>query len=343
MRVFITGATGVIGRRVVPLLVQAGHEVTAIARSEAKRAAIAKCGAAAVDVSLFDTDALRGAIAGHETVINLATHMPASATRMMLPWAWRENDRVRRDGSAALVDAARAMGVGRFIQESFAPVYEDGGDRWIDEQWPQRPVPYNRTVLDAERSATRFGESGGVGIVLRFSAFYGADSRVLHDMIGVMRKGWAPLPGKLDAFISSISHDDAASAAVAALHIAGGTYNVTDDEPLTRGEWMDTLAESLGLPHPKPLPGWMVRLGGSLMELLGRSERMSNAKFRAAAGWAPRWPSVREGFREVAATVRDGAHASSFEPCESSSPAGRDRLERSSHERSWPTGMTSSS
>lgn len=313
MRVFITGATGVVGRRAVPLLVQAGHEVTAIGRTEAKRAELARQGAATVDVGIFDRDALQRALDGHDAVINLATHMPSSSTRMMLPWSWRENDRVRRDGSAALAQAARAVGVARFIQESFAPVYEDGGTRWIDENWPQRPAPYNRTVLDAERSAMRFTETGGAGVVLRFAAFYGADSRVLHDMIGMLRKGWAPLPGNRDAFISSISHEDAATAVVAALSAPAGTYNVTDDEPLPRGEWIDTLADALALPHPKPLPSWMVRLGGATMELLGRSQRISNAKLRGATGWAPRWPSVREGFRELATDVRSEAKPPNFE------------------------------
>lgn len=313
MRVFITGATGVVGRRVVPLLVQAGHEVTAIVRSDAKRAALERRGAATVQVDLFDVHALRLALDAHDAVINLATHMPSSSTAMLLRWSWRENDRVRRDGSAALAAAAGTAGVRRFIQESFAPIYEDGGVRWIDEQWPQRPAPYNRTVLDAERSAERFASSGGVGVVLRFASFYGADSYVLHDMIGMMRKGWAPLPGDRHAFISSISHDDAATAVVAALTVPGGAYNVTDDDPLPRGEWIDALADAFGLARPKPLPRWMVRLGGSTMELLGRSQRMSNAKLRAATAWAPRWRTVREGFRQVAADLRSDVQSPNAE------------------------------
>ena len=193
MRVFITGATGVIGRRVVPLLVKAGHQVTAVGRSPHRSATLRQQGAAVVDVGLFDPAALRDVVRGHDAVVNLATHMPSSATAMLLPWAWKENARLRRDASAALVDAALAAGVGRLVQESFAPVYEDGGDRWIDERWPLRPAPYNRTVLDAERSAERFGASGGAGVVLRFGAFYGGDSRVLHEMVRMVARGWAPL------------------------------------------------------------------------------------------------------------------------------------------------------
>jgi nucleoside-diphosphate-sugar epimerase len=303
MRIFVTGATGVIGRRVVPILVKANHRVTAIGRSASKRASLERQGAQVIEVDLFDVTALRHAFQGHDAVINLATHIPASSTSMLMPWSWRENDRLRREGSVALVTAATDAGVARFMQESFAPIYEDGGDEWIDEQWPGRPARYNRTVLDAERSAERFGAAGGVEVVLRFAAFYGSDSRVLHDMVRMIRKGRSPLPGAQSAFISSISHDDAASAVVAALNVPAGAYNVTDNEPLRRGEWVESLADALHIARPKPLPGWIVRLGGSTMELLARSQRISNAKLRAATSWAPRWASVREGWAAMAAEL----------------------------------------
>jgi nucleoside-diphosphate-sugar epimerase len=218
---------------------------------------------------------------------------------MLLPGAWRENDHVRRDGSATLADAAIAAGVPRLVQESFAPIYEDGGGAWIDETWPVRPARYNRTVLDAERSAARVTEAGLAGVVLRFAFFYGPDSGMLRDMLGVVRRGWSPMPGRPEAFVSSISHDDAAAAVVAALGIPAGVYNACDDEPLTRGEWAATLAAALGVPRPRALPGWLTRLGGSSMELLARSQRMSNGKLRATGSWAPTTRSVREGFPRV--------------------------------------------
>lgn len=307
MRVFVTGATGVIGRRVVALLVGEGHHVTGVGRSPGACAALERQGAHAARVSLFDAAALRGALRGHDAVVNLATHIPSSSTRMLLRWSWRENDRVRREGSALMVDAALAVGIGRFVQESFAPVYEDGGDRWIGEQWPLRPAPYNRTVLDAERSAARFSAAGGIAAVLRFAYFYGSDSRLLLEMRDMIGKGWAPLPGARSAFVSSITHADAAAAVVAALAAPRGTYNVTDDTPLQRGEWVDALADALGLARPKPLPQWAVRLGGSTMELLGRSQRMSNAALRGATGWTPRWASARAGFQTVATELREAA------------------------------------
>ena len=170
-RVFITGATGVVGVHAVPLLLARGHQVTAAARSEAKARHLESLGARAIALDIFDENAAHAALEGIDVVINLATHMPASAKKMLLPWSWKENDRLRCEGSATLARAARAAGVKQFMQESFAPMYEDGGDRWIDESWPVRPAPYNRTLLDAERSAERFTEEGGEGIILSFAAF----------------------------------------------------------------------------------------------------------------------------------------------------------------------------
>jgi nucleoside-diphosphate-sugar epimerase len=249
-----------------------------------------------VALDLFDAEAAARAMAGHDVVINLATHMPASTLQMLLPWAWRENDRVRRDGSATLAQAARTTGVSRFIQESFAPVYADGGAAWIDEQWAQRPAPYNRTVLDAEASATGFSQGGGAGVVVRFAGFYGPDA-ALRDAIGLVRRGWAPLFGRPEAYWSSMSHDDAAGAVVAALEVPAGIYNACDDDPLTRRAWVDALAEAAGAPRPRFFPAWLAAIGGAAVELLSRSQRMTNAKLKGASTWTPRWRTAREGLR----------------------------------------------
>ena len=304
MRVFLAGATGVVGRRLVPLLVAEGHRVTAVGRTPEKRAALQRVGAAPIAVDLFNRESVVRAIEGHDAVINVATHIPSSSVRMLLPGAWKENDRIRREAAANLAAAALQQDAGRFIQESFAPIYADGGERWIDENAPVRPVPYNRSVLDAERVAEAVTAKGGTGIVLRFAGFYGADAFQVRDMIGLIRKGWAPLPGAAGAYYSSIHHDDAATAVMAALGARAGTYNVTDDEPLRRREYLDSLAAAIGAPPPKPPPAWLAQLGGSVMELLSRSQRISNRKLREETGWAPRYPSVRDGWPAVVALLR---------------------------------------
>ena len=303
MRIFLTGATGVIGRRALPLLIGAGHSVTAVVRRPQSHAELVRAGATPIEVDLFAADAVRKAVAGHDAVVNLATHMPAGY-RAFLPGAWAENDRIRRFASANLVDAAMATGATRFIQESFAPVYPDRGDQWIDERTPIAPVRYNRTVADAERSAERFSGSGGAGVVLRFAMFYGPDSWFTRDLIGYVRRGWAPIPGVADAYTSLVSHEDAAAAVVAALGVPPGTYNVVDDEPLRRRELFDSLAGVLGVAPPRLPPPWLKYLFGSLGEMLARSLRISNRKLRDACGWAPRYPSMREGWPAVVAALR---------------------------------------
>ncbi len=303
MRIFLTGATGVIGRRALPLLIGAGHSVTAVVRRPQSHAELVRAGATPIAVDLFAADAVRKTVAGHDAVVNLATHMPAGY-RAFLPGAWAENDRIRRFASANLVDAAMATGATRFIQELFAPVYPDRGDQWIDERTPIAPVRYNRTVADAERSAERFSGSGGAGVVLRFAMFYGPDSWFTRDLIGYVRRGWAPIPGVADAYTSSVSHEDAAAAVVAALGVPPGTYNVVDDEPLRRRELFDLLAGVLGVAPPRLPPPWLKYLFGSLGEMLARSLRISNRRLRERSDWAPRYPSMREGWPAVVAALR---------------------------------------
>ena len=301
MRVFLAGATGVIGRRVLPLLLASGHDVTAVGRSPDKRAQLAALGATPADVELFDARAVRRVVAGHDVVINLATHIPKSS-RAFLPRAWRENDRVRRVASTNLASAALLAGAERYIQESFAPIYPDRGDEWIDERTAPTPARYNAAVMDAEAAAARVSGEGATGVVLRFAYFYGPDSDFTLDTIKAVRRGIAPVLGSPEGYISSITHDDAAAAVVAALGAPAGTYNVVDDEPLRRREFIAALANALGAPTPRFLPEWLARVTGSLGETLSRSQRISNAKLKQATGWAPASASVREGWRDVVAT-----------------------------------------
>jgi nucleoside-diphosphate-sugar epimerase len=299
MKVFVTGATGVIGHRAVPLLVQAGHRVTAVGRTPEKRAALTETGAEAVELDLFDREAVRRAVQGHEVVVNLATRIPATMGRLFRPGAFEENDRLRRDASAILSAATREAGIERLVQESFAGIYDDAGDAWVDEAAAVRPVRYARTVLDAEASANRFTESGGAGVVLRFAAFYGPDSLQVREMARVVRWGWSPLPGRPEAYFSSVHLDDAASAVVAALGVPAGVYNVADDEPVTRRVFVDALADAQGVKPPRFAPAWAASLMGELGEAFSRSVRLSNRRLRVESGWAPQYPSVREGWPAV--------------------------------------------
>jgi nucleoside-diphosphate-sugar epimerase len=296
MRIFVTGATGVIGRRLVPLLLSQGHAVTAGVRRKPDTRSAAHRGAELARIDLFDADALKKAVAGHDAVVNLATHIPSAAWKMVFRAAWRLNDRIRTEGAANIATAARDGGATRLIQESFAPIYPDSGDRWITEDTPLAPSAYNRTVLDAERAAAGFTGAGRAGIVLRFAGFYGPDAMQMRSYVDALRRGWAALPGGPDRFISSISHDDAAAAVAAALDVPAGAYNAGDDEPVTRAVFFGSLAATLGLKPPRFLPDWAAPLLGVVGPTMARSLRISNRKLREATGWAPKFPSVREGW-----------------------------------------------
>jgi nucleoside-diphosphate-sugar epimerase len=296
--IFVAGATGVLGRRVVPQLVEAGYRVTAIGRSEAARNRLAQIGAKPVELDLFDAAGVRQAVAGHEVVINLATHVPLNL-RAFLPGAWRMTSRIRREGSANLVEAALAGGASRYIQESFAPIYPDCGEQWIDESTPAKAARYNRAVLDAEASTQRFTTRGFVGIALRFAYFYGPDSPMTLETIRYVQRGLAPIFGAPQAYYSLVSHDDAAAAVVAALDLPAGIYNVSDDEPLRRQEYIDSLAQALGVTSPRLAPRWIVKFLGSVGETLARSQRISNRKLKAESTWTPKYPSIREGWQAV--------------------------------------------
>jgi nucleoside-diphosphate-sugar epimerase len=299
MRIFLTGASGVVGRRLVPILRNAGHDVTAVVRSVAASGVLERQGATVVNVDLFDRKTVRAAVAGHDAVVNLATHMPQSTALMFIPWAWHQNDKLRSVASNMLVDACLAAHVPRFVQESFAPAYPHSGTRWIDETTPLSPVRYNASLLDAEGAAERFSRSGGAGVVLRFGAFYGIDAQQTSDLIEWVQRGRAPLPGPPNAFISSVSHDDAARATAAAVGLPGGIYNVVDDEPVTHRVFVDSLAAGLAVDPPTLPPTWLTPLFGPLGRLVARSVRVSNRKLRLACGWTPKYPSVREGWEAI--------------------------------------------
>jgi nucleoside-diphosphate-sugar epimerase len=296
MQILMTGATGVIGRRAIPQLVGAGHTVTAAVRSEASAARVRQLGASPVRLDLFDAGAVGAAMRGVDVVINLATSIPGG-NRVILPWAWKENSRIRRDASRIIAEAAVAAKVARYIQESFAPIYEDAADRSIDESSPVRTTSHTHSVLDAEAAVARYvsASNGGAGVVLRFGLFYGPDSDFTRDMLRGVKKGIAMAFGSPDGYQSSVSHDDAAAAVVAALGAPSGTYNIVDDEPVTRRVFYGALAGVVGAKEPRFPPAFLGRLMGSVGDILMRSQRISNRRFREATGWTPVYPSIREG------------------------------------------------
>lgn len=295
MRVFVLGGTGAIGGHVIPTLVGQGHRVTALARTPAKAAVLTAQGATAVSVSIFDRSALARVFAGMDAVANLTSAIPPM-TRFLRASAWRDNDRVRTHGSAAVVDAAVAAGVDRLLQESVSMLYPDHGAGWIDERTPTDLFPRSRANLAAEANANRFTAAGGMGVVLRFGWFYGPGATHSEQLLALARRHLGVVLGPPEGYVSSIHVADGAGAVAAALGAPAGTFNIVDDEPLTKRDYAAAMAAAAGKATWLRVPGRAGLLFGDRLTSLTRSLRVSNARFRSATGWAPRYPSARQGW-----------------------------------------------
>ncbi len=285
-RVFVTGATGVLGRRVVPRLIEAGHSVTAAVRSEAKADGVRAAGATPVLVDLFDREAVRAAIADHESIAQLATNIPTGPSAAT-PAAWRSNDRLRSEAAPMIAGVAAECGAARFIQESITFPYLDGGDDWVDEQHERNYFWGNECTATAESAAAGFTASGGVGIVLRFALFMAPDSAHTRNFVDSARRGLFVVPGRLERYVSFVHADDAAAAVVAALGAPAGTYNVAEPEPLRRAAHCAALAELVGRSDLELPPGPADRGDTDAANSLARSHRISSQRLRDVTTWTP--------------------------------------------------------
>lgn len=304
--VFITGATGVLGHATIPRLLAAGHRVRALSRAVGNDDAIKAMGAEPVRGNLFDVASLERALNGSDAVMHLATHIPPTS-QLRQRKSWRENDRIRAEGARNLVDAALASGVHVFVYPSFAFVYPDSGDAWIDAMSKAtEPVDMMRSTIAAESEVARFAETTGAeerrGVALRLGGLYGPELPSTEEQFRLARRGIAPVAAG-DGYMPLLWIDDAATALVAALERApSGVYDVVDDEPLQQRELIAQLARAAGRQRLLAPPRWAVRmLAGEAGEALSRSQRISNRRFRDATGWAPSVPSAREGFARIAA------------------------------------------
>jgi nucleoside-diphosphate-sugar epimerase len=299
MRVFLAGATGVIGSPLVPRLLKAGHEVTAMTRSVLRAAQLEAVGADPVVCDVFDADGVRAAMAdaSPEAVIHQLTALPAR-----LDWGnlnlFDENNRVRTEGTRILVDAALAAGAGRVVAQSIAFVYAPTGDRVKEEDaalFIDAPPPVGgmvAAIAELERLVTGTAEIDG--LVLRYGMLYGPGT--YYDRRGSSAAdivaARVPLVEGATGMYSWLHVDDAASATVAALERgAPGIYNVVDDEPAPQPEWLPVLAQALRADPPaaaerQPPPQTPE------MSLRGAT----NAKAKRELGWRPRYASWREGF-----------------------------------------------
>jgi nucleoside-diphosphate-sugar epimerase len=309
MRVFVAGASGAIGRRLLPQLVAAGHEVTGITRSEERAEAIRAAGARAVICDALDTDALHAAVTGAapEVVVHQLTALPHRFDPRDKE-IYASTNRLRSETTRTLLDAARAAGARRLICQSIAFAYAPGTDPEVkDEEAPLAlgaPPPFGdavRAIDEMERAVV--GADGLDGLVLRYGWFYGPGTYYADDgsMAADVRKRRFPVIGKGTGLFSFIHVDDAAGATVAAVERgAPGIYNIVDDDPGRQRDWVPAYADAIGAKKPLRVPVWVARLvAGKLAGMVSVQPGASNAKAKRELGWEPRWPSWRQGFREA--------------------------------------------
>src|SRR5207302_967485 len=209
MNMFITGATGVLGRTVTRLFVESGHKVRALARNSENERRLRGSGADPVRASLFDLPSLRAAVEGCDVILHLATRIPPSSKAGRRE-AWRDNDRIRTVGTRNLVDAALEARVPTFLYPGIVFIYPDGGDDWLDATIPPQPTSILQSSLDAEAEVQRFTKAGNRGIVLRMGSFYGPASSATKQMLHIARYGIAMFFGRAKAYQPLIWIDDAA-------------------------------------------------------------------------------------------------------------------------------------
>jgi nucleoside-diphosphate-sugar epimerase len=310
MKVFLAGATGAIGQRLVPLLIDAGHEVVGTTRTPAKVDGLRLAGASPVLLEGSDGEAVRRAVleAEPEVVIHQMTALSGDLDFRHFAEAFAETNRLRTETTDRLVEAAVETGARRFIAQSFTgwPNEQSGSPVKTEEDPllsnPTGPVKETvEAILHLEDVTT--GTSGIEGLALRYGGFYGPGQAFGKGgaMLEAVVKGRMPIVGGGTGIWSLIHIDDAATAtALAVDRGAPGVYNIVDDEPAPVSEWMPYLAEVLGARRPRRVPTWLARLivGEPAVTMMTKIRGSSNAKAKRELGWAPRYPSWRVGFRE---------------------------------------------
>ncbi len=303
MRVFVTGASGALGSRLVPQLIDAGHEVVGTYNSPASAELLRTLGAKPLLVDLLDVRAVRKAVLDNEpeAIVHEATALGKVKFGRNFDKAFAMTNQLRTKGTDALLAAAREAGVRRFVAQSFAPYrYIRAGGPIKTEDDPLDPTSPPHTqqgwaaMAHLDEAVTDFG-----GIALRYGGFYGAANDGWAELV---RKRMLPIIGDGGGYISWIHVEDAAAATVLALeHEGPEIYNIVDDEPAPVRECLPVLAKSLGAKPPRHLPVWLARLvaGETAVVMATEVRGASNAKAKRELGWTLRYPSWRTGFPAV--------------------------------------------
>ena len=313
MRVFVAGATGAIGRQLVPRLVAAGHEVFGMTRTESKQAMLYELGAVPVVADALDLDQVADAVdrVRPEVIVHELTAIPEVLDMRHFARDFALTNRLRTEATDHLLSAGKWVGVRRFVAQSNGafPYARTGGPVKTEED-PLDPAPPRelRGVLGAVRHLEQavLRADWTEGIVLRYGGFYGAGTSMApgSEMFEMIRRRKFPLVGNGGGVWSFIHVADAAEATVAAVeHGSRGTYNIVDDDPAPVAEWLPALARTLGAKKPMRVPRFIGRLfaGQAAVVMMTELRGASNAKAKLELGWHPQHPSWRDGFAETPA------------------------------------------
>ncbi|MEU8119161.1 NAD(P)-dependent oxidoreductase [Spirillospora sp. NPDC049024] len=303
MRVFVTGATGALGRHLVPGLLAAGHEVTATTRTPVKAAALRGTGAEAVVLDGLDRDAVVAAVraAAPDVIVHQMTALADMGSLRKVDREFAATNELRTRGTDNLLEAAEAAGVRRVVAQghNFLYAHSGGPVKTEDDEVETRPVPSAaRTVAAIKYVDETVRLRSPEGIVLRYGTFYGPGAS--DSMVEMVRKRQMPVVGGGQGVWSFVDTADAASATLAAIEGgAPGAYNIADDDPAPVAEWLPYLAEVAGAKPPMRVPAWLGRLlaGEFIVSKMTSARGVSNEKAKKELGWEPRYPSWREGFR----------------------------------------------
>lgn len=301
MKIFIAGATGVLGRRLVQQLAALDHEAIGLARSGEGARAVESRGGLPRRADLFDSAALTRAADAAEVVIHAATAIPKASRPKRRDWAM--NDRIRRAGTEALAECAARIKARLFLIQSVAWVARPPDGSPFDEDAPAQPNPVIQSMLDAERIARQAGARHDFEVgILRCGWFYAPDAYHTRSFGQALLKRRMPIVGRGDAAWALLHADDAASAFVAAAEgCRGGLWHVVDDQPVTAVDFLRGFAARLGAPPPRRVPTWLARLlaGKYAVDFVTASTLTSNARVRGDLEWAPLYPSFEEGLDQV--------------------------------------------
>jgi 2-alkyl-3-oxoalkanoate reductase len=303
MRVFLAGATGALGRRLIPQLVAEGHSVVGTTRSESKFDLLSQLGAEPVRLDGLDASAVGEAVAAAEpdAIVHQMTALAGPADLRRFDRTFALTNQLRTLGTENLLAAARAAGVRRFVAQSFTGwTNERAGGPVKSETDPLDVTPpkAQRETLAAIRYLERAVVNAALdGVVLRYGLFYGPGG--WDEMIELVRRRRMPIVGDGTGIWSLVHLDDAAAATVAALERGHGTYNVVDDDPAPVADVLTTVAEIVGAKPPRRVPVWVGRLaaGDVGVSMMTKVRGSSNAKAKRELDWAPHWSTWRDGFR----------------------------------------------